>query len=155
MAEIAFTVARNQDDTSLSPFFGKARWILVVDPATGLKSYIRNRGRTSEWVRASALAYAVDGLACAYVANAALRRLTEAGVDMRLASDACEKYGQFLHCHIPNYLSVTTHDLLSGDSKHAIPIPAASMLALSLRGGRVALEGRGASPHDGPRGSAA
>ena len=84
MAKIAFTVARNEDDTPLSPFFGKARWILVVDPATGRISYIRNRCWTSAWVFATA--YAVDGLACAYIDSAALRRLTEAGIDVRLAS---------------------------------------------------------------------
>ena len=85
MAKIAFTVARNHDDTPLSPFFGKARWILVLDPATGGKSYIRNRSWTSEWVCAAVLAHAVDGLACAYIDPAALRRLTVAGVDVRLA----------------------------------------------------------------------
>ena len=88
MAKIAFTVARNEDDTPLSPFFGKARWILVVDPATGRKSYFRNRGWTSEWACATVLAYAVDGLVCAYIDSAALRRLTEAGIDVRLASCA-------------------------------------------------------------------
>ena len=88
MAKIAFTIARNEDDTPLSPFFGKARWLLVLDPATGWKSYIRNRGWTSEWMCATALAYAVDGLVCAYIDSAALCRLTEAGIDVRLASCA-------------------------------------------------------------------
>ena len=88
MAKIAFTAARNEDDTPLSAFFGKARWLLVVDPETGQKSYIRNRCWTSEWVCATALACGVDALACAYIDSAALRRLTEAGIDVRLASCA-------------------------------------------------------------------
>jgi predicted Fe-Mo cluster-binding NifX family protein len=88
MPKFAFTVARNEDTTPLSPFFGKADWLLIVDPTTGRKSYIANRGWTSDWVCTTALAHAVDGLACAYIDTAALRRLTEAGVEVRLASCA-------------------------------------------------------------------
>ena len=86
MAKLAFTVARNDDHTPLSPFFGKASWLLIFDSSTSRNSYIPNRGWTSEWVCATALAYAVDGLTCAYIDEGALRRLTGAGVDVRLAS---------------------------------------------------------------------
>ena len=88
MAKIALTVSRNEDDTPLSPFFGKARWLLVVDSATGRKFYIRNRGWTSEWMCATTMALAIDGLVCAYIDGGALRRLTGRGIDVRLASCA-------------------------------------------------------------------
>ena len=89
MAKIALTVARNEDDTPLSPFFGKASWLLVVDPATGCKSYIRNRGWTSEWMCATALAYAVEGLGCAFVDRAALARLPRRSECLRVAVWVC------------------------------------------------------------------
>ena len=86
MARLAFTVEQNDNDTPLSPVFGKAPWLLVIDSEAGQISYVRNVSWTSEWICTTALVHAVDVLACAYIDRTALRRLKDAGIDVRLAS---------------------------------------------------------------------
>lgn len=42
MGKIAFTTLLKRDDSALSPHFGKAKWILIVDRETGHAAFEQN-----------------------------------------------------------------------------------------------------------------
>lgn len=50
MAKIAFVTSTNGTRAQLSPHFGKARWVMVLDTSAGLASFHKNTGLTGRAV---------------------------------------------------------------------------------------------------------
>ncbi len=84
MTEIAFTVCSDAPAAALSPFFAKAGWVLFVDPSTGERTHVCNRSGSSAWVCDEILSRGATRAVCGFIDGSALRRLIDAGVDVRL-----------------------------------------------------------------------
>ena len=85
MPRIALTVHSSRPDAPLSPFFGKARGLLVIDQEGSEQAFLPNLGWNGEWVCATLFAHDVKRLICAYIDGKSSRRLDRAGIDARLA----------------------------------------------------------------------
>ncbi len=85
MPRIALTVHHARPDAHLSPFFGKAQGLVVLDPALSERIYLPNAGWSADWVCATLLASGVRRLICSYVDGRSMRRLGRAGIDVRIA----------------------------------------------------------------------
>jgi hypothetical protein len=84
VSRIALTVLGLRPDTPLSPFFGKARFVLLVDPETEALSFLTNRGWSSEWMRHAIAGTGAARLLCSYIDPASLAHLVNARIDVRL-----------------------------------------------------------------------
>ncbi len=84
MPRIALTVHHARPDAHLSPFFGKAQGLVVLDPALSERIYLPNAGWSADWVCATLLSSGVRRLICSYVDGRSMRRLGRAGIDVRL-----------------------------------------------------------------------
>ena len=85
MPRIALTVHHARPDAHLSPFFGKAQGLVILDPALSDRIYLPNAGWSADWVCATLLSSGVGRLICSYVDGRSMRRLGRAGIDVRLA----------------------------------------------------------------------
>jgi predicted Fe-Mo cluster-binding NifX family protein len=85
MPKVALTVHHNRLDAPLSPFFGKAQGLVILDPALPERTYLPNAGWSADWVCVTLLAHGVRHLICAYIDGRSMRRLERAGIDVRLA----------------------------------------------------------------------
>ena len=84
VSRTALTVHGFSPDSPLSPFFGKARYVLVVDSDDNPLSFTRNRTWTSNWV-CSAIAEAdVERLICGFIDDESLHQLQESSNDVRV-----------------------------------------------------------------------
>ncbi len=85
MARVALTVHSSRPDAPLSPFFGKAQGLLVIDQQGSEQTFLPNLGWNADWVCATLFAHEIKRLICAYIDGKSARRLDRAGIDARLA----------------------------------------------------------------------
>lgn len=85
MPKVAFVVHPARLDAPLSPFFGKAQGLVILDPALPERTYLPNEGWNADWVCVTLLANGVRQLICSYIDGRSMRRLDWAGIDVRLA----------------------------------------------------------------------
>lgn len=85
MPRVALTVHNASMDAPLSPFFGKAQGLVILAPAFPERTYLPNAGWNADWVCATILASGVRQLICSYIDGRSMRRLSRAGIDVRLA----------------------------------------------------------------------
>lgn len=85
MPIVALTVHHARPDAPLSPFFGKAQGLVILDPALPERTYLPNAGWSADWVCVTLLASGVRQLICSYIDRRSMRRLGRANIDVRLA----------------------------------------------------------------------
>lgn len=85
MARVALTVHSDHPDAPLSPFFGKAQGLVILDPTVPERAFLPNVGWSADWVCEALFASGVRRLICSYIDDRSMRRLDRAGIDVRLA----------------------------------------------------------------------
>lgn len=90
---IAVTVMDLGSGRAPCPFFGKCDGILIVDPESGAPEFHENVSRTPTCLCDLILASGVDGLVCGFIGAPEVRRLREAGVDVRIGACGCSVDG--------------------------------------------------------------
>ena len=81
---MALIVATPSLSGTLSPFFARAPWLLIVDADGGDAVAVENRGRTRSWMAAEIVRHGADKVICGHAPPYALRVLHRSGVDVRL-----------------------------------------------------------------------
>jgi len=80
MSKIGFTTLRNTDDTTLSPHFGLAKWVMIRDNDTGETSFERNTGLYGRAVVDMMARAGCGDAVFTEIGAGALRHLREAGI---------------------------------------------------------------------------
>jgi predicted Fe-Mo cluster-binding NifX family protein len=86
---IAVLVMGSDGATTLCPFFGKCDGILLVDRGDGSHAFVPNDQRTAEALCDLIHKSGADHLVCGFIGEAEKRKLSAAGIDVRLGSCAC------------------------------------------------------------------
>ena len=81
---LAFILDRMDEAAPLSPFFAKARWLLVFDTTTGVATWIPNREASGPRLADRILEVGADPVVCGWIDRLSLARLRDAGVVVRL-----------------------------------------------------------------------
>ncbi|HEX9645932.1 MAG TPA: hypothetical protein VGB88_00440 [Alphaproteobacteria bacterium] len=81
---VVLTVGANRLDARLSPFFGLAPWVMVVEPLVAAPVWVRNTGgniaHVVDLIRAQAPALAI----CGHIPADAALLMVEAGIELRI-----------------------------------------------------------------------
>ena len=81
---VVLTVSADRPDARLSPFFGLAPWVMVVEPQAAAHVWLRNMGgnvaHVVELIREQAPALAI----CGHIPADAALLLVEAGIELRI-----------------------------------------------------------------------
>jgi hypothetical protein len=85
----ALLVMRTGGGAVLCPFFGKCDGLVIFDPAKDLHEFCANIKGTPEAICDLVLKTGVQRLVLGLIPGSAVRKLREAGVDIRLGSCAC------------------------------------------------------------------
>ncbi len=85
MGRTAFLVDRMEEAARVSPFFAKARWLVVHENSGDLLTWRRVRANGGGDLVLSILCCAPDYLVCGWIDDVALAELLKAGVSVRLA----------------------------------------------------------------------
>jgi predicted Fe-Mo cluster-binding NifX family protein len=80
MAKIGMTVLRDDDASELSPHFGLAKWVLVMDEETGTLQRFRNVGLTGEAVVRLMVEHGCSEAIFTSIGDQALLHLRDAGI---------------------------------------------------------------------------
>jgi len=80
MNRLGLTVLKKDPDSSLSPHFGVAKWIMIYEPETGASSFIRNEGLTGKAVVDQLLRHECTDAVFTSIGDGALRHLDAAGI---------------------------------------------------------------------------
>ncbi|MDN2565560.1 hypothetical protein N1F89_04945 [Aquibium sp. A9E412] len=83
---LAVTVMTAAAGPTLCPFFGKCEALLLVEGPGGPTRYVANEARTAAALCRLVVRLRVGGLVCGFIPEPARRRLTSAGVDVRLGT---------------------------------------------------------------------
>lgn len=86
---IAIIVARSRAEPVLCPFFGKCDGVWTIEAETNAVKFHGNPKRTSDALCDLILAIRPTRLICSFIGKKEKRRLSDAGVDVRLGSCAC------------------------------------------------------------------
>lgn len=89
MRKIAFLVDRMDEAAALSPFYAKARWLLVLDVDGGVVTWIPNRHAAPSGLTAQLLASGASTLVCGWVDEASRCALEEAGMVVHIRPCTC------------------------------------------------------------------
>lgn len=84
MSRTALTVHGFRPDSPLSPFFGKARYVLIVDSGETPISFTQNRAWTQDWVCRTIAKADVERVICGFIDSDSLQLLQEASIDVRV-----------------------------------------------------------------------
>lgn len=84
MVRVAFLLDRMDEAAGLSPFFSKARWLLVFDAAADTARWWRNRSGSADALCSHILDAAPAVLVCGWIDDVSLQTLRAAGVDVRV-----------------------------------------------------------------------
>ncbi len=84
MARVAFLLDRMDEAAGLSPFFSKARWLLVFDTAAGDAHWSRNRDGRAERLCGLIRDAAPEVLVCGWIDDVSLQAVRAAGIDVRV-----------------------------------------------------------------------
>lgn len=83
MSKLAVLLDRMDESAPVSPFFAKARWLLVFEEETGVWVWLRNRDGDGEWLRQQVIRSGADVLVCGWIDAESSAALTAAGVLVR------------------------------------------------------------------------
>lgn len=84
----AIAVMRDGVDYALCPFFGKCDGVLFVEPVKANVAFLANPDRTPESLSDLVTDSAAKRLICGYIPDAERKKLSAAGIDVRLGSCA-------------------------------------------------------------------
>lgn len=85
MSKIALMTLLNREDSSLSPHFGKAKWILVRDTEQGATEFIQNHGLNGKTVVEALLREGCTDVICSEIGQGAVENLKRAQIHGWLA----------------------------------------------------------------------
>ena len=85
MSKIALMTLLNREDSSLSPHFGKAKWILVRDTEQGSAKFIQNHGLNGRTVVEALLREGCTDVICSEIGQGAVENLRRAQIHGWLA----------------------------------------------------------------------
>ena len=85
MSKIALMTLLNREDSSLSPHFGKAKWILVRDTEQGSAKFIQNHGLNGRTVVEALLREGCTDVICSEIGQGAVENLKRAQIHGWLA----------------------------------------------------------------------
>jgi predicted Fe-Mo cluster-binding NifX family protein len=80
MSKIAFTTLLDKPDSPLSPHFGKAKWLTILDTATNTMEYVRNTDFTGRSMVELLRKYCCEEVVFNGIGPGALRQLKKAGI---------------------------------------------------------------------------
>ncbi len=89
MGKIAFLVDRMDEAAALSPFYAKAKWLLVLDVDSGVVTWMPNRRAEPNGLTAQLLASGAGALICGWVDDASRRALEGAGMVIHIRPCTC------------------------------------------------------------------
>lgn len=84
MATLAFILDRMDEAAPLSPFFERARWLLVFETESGVATWIPNRGSSGARLADRIVNAGAGAVVCGWIDGHSLARLGNAGVTVRL-----------------------------------------------------------------------
>jgi predicted Fe-Mo cluster-binding NifX family protein len=80
MSKIGFVTALDRTTTRLSPHFGKAKWVMILDNNSGKTSFIRNTGLTGRAVVDILLSEGCEEVVFRNIGPGALKQLKAADI---------------------------------------------------------------------------
>jgi len=80
MSKVACTVLLNRETSPLSPHFGKAKWVMIVDPQTGASEFEQNDGLNGRAVVDILVRHQCSDVIFAEIGPGALLHLQQAGI---------------------------------------------------------------------------
>ena len=86
MSKIAFMTLLNREDSTLSPHFGKAKWVMIVEPENGVSTFVRNTGLNGRAVVEMVAANGCADVVFSGIGGGALRHLQTANIRGWIAS---------------------------------------------------------------------
>lgn len=84
LSPVALTVCADGLDAPLSPFFGLAPWVMVLEPEPGEPRWLRNTGGSADFVIELIRVQAPALVICGHVPDVAALHLIEAGIELRI-----------------------------------------------------------------------
>jgi predicted Fe-Mo cluster-binding NifX family protein len=86
MSKVGFTTLLNREDSVLSPHFGMAKWVMILDDDSGAVTFERNTGLSGRAVVDILARAGCRDAVFSEIGNGALRHLEDAGIRGWLAS---------------------------------------------------------------------
>lgn len=80
MSKIAFMTLLNREDSTLSPHFGKAKWMMIVDQENGVPTFFQNTGLNGRAVVEVLAANGCADVVFSGIGEGALRHLQAANI---------------------------------------------------------------------------
>ena len=86
MSKIALMTLLNREDSTLSPHFGKAKWIMIRDTEHGPSHFVQNHGLNGKTVVEELLREGCTDVICSEIGQGAVENLKRAQIHGWLAS---------------------------------------------------------------------
>jgi len=75
MSKIAFTTLLKKSDSTLSPHFGKAKWLMFLDTCSGSENLVRNTGLSARFVIETLVLEHCEDVVFSHIGPGALKEL--------------------------------------------------------------------------------
>jgi predicted Fe-Mo cluster-binding NifX family protein len=75
MSKIAFTTLLKKSDSSLSPHFGKTKWLMFLDTCSGHETSVRNTGLSARFVIETLVSERCEDVVFSHIGPGALKEI--------------------------------------------------------------------------------